>query len=325
VRIIASVHEPPVWTLPAAQVERIAAALPDVDVIDARTDEERRRAFPDADVVLTFRITQEEALSARRLRWIQSTAVGVAELLVPQIVSSPVVVTNVRGVHSEAIAEHAIALALAVRRRLHVAAARQATRTWAQVELQETRLPSLAQSRLLVIGLGEIGSRVAAMAAGLGMRVTGVRRRPDQPRPAGVETVVTPERLLEVLATADVIVLAAPRTADTRAMLGPEEFAVMRPSAVLVNVARGRLVDDAALVAALERGQIAGAGLDAFTREPLPEDHPLWRLPNVLMTPHVAPFGGDYWRAAIDLFLDNVARFRRGEPLLNVVDKARGY
>ena len=99
----------------------------------------------------------------------------------------------------------------------------------------------------------------------------------------------------------------------------------MRPSAVLVNVARGRLIDDQALVAALENGQIAGAGLDAFTREPLPDDHPLWRLPNVLITPHTASFGGDYWQAAVDLFLDNMSRFKRGEPLLNVVDKTRGY
>lgn len=324
-RIVAAVHHPPVWSLPDVQVRRIAEALPDDEVIDARTAEERKRAFPEADVVLAFDMTQDEAVSARRLKWIQSTAVGVAELMVPHIVSSPIVVTNVRGVHSDAIAEHAIALALAVRRRLHVAAARQATRTWAQSELQEARVPPLSSSRLLVVGLGAIGSRVAAYGAGLGMHVTGVRRRPDEPKPPGVESVVGPDRMKEALADADVIVLAAPRTAETRVMLGPAEFAVMKSSAVLVNVARGRLVDDQALVAALERGQIAGAGLDAFTREPLPGDHPLWRLPNVLITPHIAPFGGDYWQAAIDLFLDNMARFRRAEALLNVVDKVRGY
>jgi phosphoglycerate dehydrogenase-like enzyme len=325
VRIVASVNDPPVWMLPSSEVQRLMAALPDHEVIEARTPEERARAFPDAEVLLVTRISSAEATAARRLRWIQSTAVGVAPLLVPEIVKSPVVVTNVRGVHAAPIAEHAIALVLALRRRLHQARDRQATRTWAQTELQQARVPVLAKSTLLVVGLGAIGSRVAALGAGLGMRVIGVRRRPHESMPAGVSSVVGPDRLHEVLAQADAVVLATPRTEDTRTMIGAAEFAVMRPTAVLVNVARGRLIDDAALLTALERGTIAGAGLDAFIREPLPDDDPLWRLPNVLITPHTAAFGDDYWAPAVDLFLENVARFVRGEPLLNVVDKDQGY
>lgn len=324
-RIVAAVNDPPVWTLPASEVRRIAAALPDAQVIEARTPEERARAMPEADVLLATRVTSQEVLAAPRLAWIQSTAVGVAPLLVPEVVNSQIVVTNVRGVHSQPIAEHAIALVLALRRRLHVASARQSTRTWAQAEIQTARSPVLAESRLLVVGLGAIGSRVAALGAGLGMHVTGVRRRLSEPLPAGVESVVGPDRLHEVLAEADAVVLAAPRTAETRAMIGAAELAVMRPTSVLVNVARGRLIDEPALVVALERGQLAGAGLDAFVREPLPDGDPLWRLPNVLITPHTAAFGDDYWAPAVDLFLDNVARFTRGERLLNVVDKARGY
>jgi len=323
-RIVTAVHDPPVWTLPASQVRRIAAALPGDDVIDARSPEERLKAFADADVIVTARITADEIAAARKVRWIQSTAVGV-DLLQAAFTARDVVITNVRGVHSPTIAEHAIALVLALRRRLHVAAARQATQTWAQTELQEARVPPLAESRLVVVGLGAIGSRVASLASGLGMRVTGVRRRAGEPVPAGVESVVGPEQLKDVLATADAVVLAAPKTAETRAMIGVDELAAMRASAVLVNVARGRLIDDDALVAALERGQIAGAGLDAFAREPLPAESPLWRLPNVLITPHTAPFGGDYWEAAVDFFLENMARFTRGEPLQNIVDKAGGY
>lgn len=324
-RIVAAVHHPPVWTLPAAQVQRIAAALPDDEVQDARTPEARMRLFADADVLLAFSISPDEAAAAARLRWIQSSAVGVAELLVPSLQSRGVVITNVRGVHSHMIAEHAIALVLALRRQLHVAVTQQATRTWAQVEMMQARVPSLANSRLVVIGLGEIGSRVAALASGLGMRVTGVRRQLDRPVPPGVERVVGPEQLHDALAIADAVVLAAPRTFETKAMIGAAEFAVMRPSAVLINVARGRLIDDDAMVDALERGRIAGAGLDAFTREPLPDDHPLWRLRNVLITPHTAAFGADYWDGVVNLFLENVGRFRRGDPLVNVVDQARGY
>jgi phosphoglycerate dehydrogenase-like enzyme len=324
-RIVAAQHDPPVWTLPAAQVRRIAQALPDDTVVDARSPEERLAAFAEADVIISARMSADEVAAARNLKWVQSTAVGVEWLKALMESGRDVLITNVRGVHSDTIAEHAIALVLALRRRLHVAAARQATRTWSQTELQEVRNPPLSESRLVVVGLGAIGSRVAVLARGLGMRVTGVRRRPDQPVPDAVEQVTGPEGLKAALASADAVVLAAPKTAETRAMIGAEELAVMRPSAVLVNAARGRLIDDAALVDALERGVIAGAGLDAFGREPLPDADPLWRLPNVLITPHTAPFGGDYWEAAVDFFLQNMTRFRRGEPLVNVIDRAGGY
>ena len=324
-RIVASVNDPPVWILPTSEVQRIRAALPGDEVIEARTPEDRARAFPDADVLLVTRMSSAEATAATKLRWIQSTAVGIAPILVPEIVKSPIVVTNVRGIHSPQIAEHAIALVLAVRRRLHLARDRQATRSWAQVDLQTAQVPLLADSTLLVIGLGAIGSHVAALGAGLGMRVIGLRRVASKPAPAGVTQVFGPEQLHEALAQADAVVLATPRTENTRAMIGDAEFAVMKRSAVLVNIARGRLIDDRALVVALEQGMIAGAGLDAFIREPLPEEDPLWRLPNVLMTPHTAAFGDDYWQPAVDLFLDNVQRFKTGQPLLNVVDKAQGY
>jgi D-2-hydroxyacid dehydrogenase (NADP+) len=325
VRIVASVNDPPVWILPSSEVRRIAAARPDDEVIEARTPDERARVLPGADILLATRIKSAEVASAPRLQWIQSTAVGVAPLLVPEIVDGPVVVTNVRGTHSPQIAEHAIALVLALRRRLHIARERQSTRTWAQTEIQAARVPLLANSTLVVVGLGAIGSHVATLAAGLGMRVLAVRRRPAEPAPPGVRTVFGADRLREALAEADAVVLATPTTADTRAMIGAAELAAMRPTAVLVNVARGRLIDDSALIDALERGQIAGAGLDAFIREPLPDDNPLWRMPNVLITPHTAAFGDDYWKPAVDLFLDNLQRFTRGEPLVNVVNKVQGY
>ena len=324
-RVVVSVHDPPVWTIPTAEVARIASALPDVEVIDARGPEERLRALAGADVLVATRINDAELAAARQVRWIHSTAVGVGALMRPALVASDIVVTNARGAHSEAIAEHAIALLLALRRRLHVAAAGQASHTWRQeaIAAERTALPSA--SHVVVIGLGSIGERIAAMAAGLGMRVTGVRRRPDLPAPPGVSAVVGPDRLLDLLPHADAIVLALPRTEETRALIGFAEFACMRSSAVLVNIARGRLIEEAALVDALTHGRIAGAGLDAFEREPLPAESPLWDLPNVILTPHSAAFGRDYWTPVVDLFLDNMARFRRGEPLLNVVDKTRGY
>lgn len=324
-RIVIAVNDPPIWVLPAAEVGRIRSSLPAEEVVEAPTADERRQLFPTADVLLTTWVSEEEAELFGRLRWIHSTAVGVGGLLRRGVVSRQVTITNSRGVHAEPIAEHALALALSLRRRLHVARARQLEGVWAQEELYGQRAVGLAGSCLLVVGLGAIGSRVAAMARGLGMRVIGVRARTDLPAPAAVDDVYPPQRLTAALSLADVVVLAAPHTRGTRAMIGRAELSAMRPSAVLVNVARGALVDEGALVEALEAGGIAGAGLDAFSREPLPAESPLWRLPNVLITPHTASFQGDYWPPAVDLFLDNMRRFARGEPLVNIVDPGRGY
>jgi phosphoglycerate dehydrogenase-like enzyme len=282
-------------------------------------------ALADADVFLATSITPDEFGIARQLKWIHSTAVGVARLLPPAVVESDVVVSNSRGVHSDAIAEHAIALVLAVRRRLHTASVRQGQRVWAQVELSAARTAPLAETTLLVVGLGTIGARIAALASGLGMRVIGVRKRPDLPVPPGVSVVLPGEQLREGLAEADAIVLAIPRTHDNRVLLGEPEFAMMKPTAILVNVARGQLVDEQVLLEALRTNRIEGAGLDAFHHEPLPPDHPLWTMPNVLISPHMAAFAYEYWAPVVDVFLDNVERFRRGAPLQNVVDKSLGY
>lgn len=324
-RLVLAIHDPPIWTLPGEQVDRIRGALPGVEVIDARDEEERRRAFPSADVVVTTSMTREEGQMLERARWVHSTAVGVGSLLRPGVVSRGILVTNSRGVHAEPIAEHAIALALALRRGLHVAHTRQAARRWDPEALYAARVQPLPGTCLLLVGLGAIGSRVAALAGGIGMRVIGVRRRPHLPAPPGVAEVYPVERLHDALRQADIVVLAAPHTAGTRALIGAAEFAAMRPTAVFVNVARGALVDEAAMVEALQTGRIAAAGLDAFAHEPLAPDSPLWGLPNVLVTPHSASFQGDYWGPAVDLFLDNMGRFRRGEPLRNVVDPGLGY
>jgi len=324
-RTALAVHDPPIWILPRAEVARIRAALPEHDVREATGEGERRDLFRTADVVVTTWMSEAEAALLDAARWVHSTAVGVGGLVRRGVLDRGIPVTNSRGVHAQPVAEHAMAMVFALTRGLHVARARQLERVWAQDELFEGRARPLSDMCLLVVGLGAIGCRVAALAAGLGMRVLGVRARPELAKPPGVDVVVPAAQLREAIRTADVVVLAAPHTHGTRAMIGAAELALMRPSAVLVNVARGALVDEAALVDALEHGHIAGAGLDAFAREPLPMDSPLWRLPNVIVTPHSASFQADYWRPTVDLFLDNMGRFVRGEPLLNVVDPDLGY
>ncbi|HUF47451.1 MAG TPA: D-2-hydroxyacid dehydrogenase [Vicinamibacterales bacterium] len=324
-RIVLAIHDPPTWTLPTAEVARIRASLPDAEILDTRTPDERRAAFPDADVLVTTGLRRDEPPLLARVRWIHSTAVGVDGLLRPGLAERGVVVTNSRGIHADPIAEHAIALTLALRRGLHIAGRRQVARTWAQEELAARRTEPLGRTTMVVVGLGEIGSRVARLAHGLGMRVIGVRRRPDEPVPPGVDQVRGADALHPALAEADVVVLALPMTPGTGTLLDRDALAAMRPTAILINVARGALVDPEALVEALRAGRLGGAGLDAFTREPLASDSPLWDLPNVLITPHSASFQGDYWGPVVDLLLDNVGRFSRGDALRNVVDPEHGY
>jgi phosphoglycerate dehydrogenase-like enzyme len=324
-RILVAVFEQSFWTLPSDEVDRLRRLLPDDDVVHARTAEELAAALPDADVLLTARLSREEFALAARLQWMHSSAAGVGNLLHPELVQSPIPLTNSRGAHAVPIAEHAIALILALRRSLHVALARQHERQWAQIEIYERLVPTLDETVLAVVGLGAIGSLIARHASGLGMTVLGVRRDASAPIPAGVAEVVGQDRLSDVLSRADAVVLALPHIPHSRPILGANEFAVMKRGALVINVARGQLIDDRALAEALSSGHLGGAGLDAFVPEPLPATSPLWGLPNVIITPHTAAFGDSYWRPAVDLFIENVRRFKAGEPLLNVVDKVRGY
>ena len=199
----------------------------------------------------------------------------------------------------------------------------QADRRWIANEL--SGLPSLGGRTLLIVGLGAIGRQLACMAGGFGMRILATTRELDRPVPDGVAEVRDPSALASLLPAADFVALAAPLTAETRGMIGAAELALMKPSAWLVNVARGKLVDEHALVDALGRGAIAGAALDVVEHEPLAPSSPLWSMPNVILTPHVAGFRQDYWEAATELFAANLRRYLNGEAVANIVDKRAGY
>jgi phosphoglycerate dehydrogenase-like enzyme len=220
-------------------------------------------------------------------------------------------------VHPVQIAEHAFAMMLAFARKLHEAMRHQAGGKW-QAPAGES-LGELYEKTLLMIGLGAIGERVAQVGSALGMRVLGVRRR--QVEPPGVEAVYPLDRLQDILPQCDFVVLAPPLTQETRGMIGERELRAMKKSAFLVNVGRGRLIDEAALIRALQDGWIAGAGLDVFETEPLPAESPLWAMPNVIITAHYAGASPRYYERAMPIFLDNLRRYRDGEELRNLVDK----
>ncbi|HYM95717.1 MAG TPA: D-2-hydroxyacid dehydrogenase [Candidatus Sulfotelmatobacter sp.] len=280
-------------------------------------------AIGDADAVflVTFRsgILKEVWQKRRRLRWVHVAAVGVDAILFPALVASDVILTNSRGVFDAAMGEYVLALMLAMAKDLPRTIQLQGERRW-----QHRNPSTLRGAVVLVVGAGGVGTGVAQAAAANRTTVIGVGR---QARAASgpFQRIAGVAELKSLVPEADWVVLATPLTGETRGLFSRELIWSMRPSARLINVARGDVLDEQALVEALEAGRIAGAALDVFKTEPLPADHPLWRMPNVIISPHMSVDVPEANQSLIDLFLQNLDRFQRGAPLLNVVDKHLGY
>jgi phosphoglycerate dehydrogenase-like enzyme len=280
-------------------------------------------ALPGADVLLTWDF-RTPALAdawpkADRLRWVHTASAGVDNVLTPEVAASGVTVTNSRGVFDGAIAEYVLGLVLAFAKDMPGTWDRQRRREWQHRETER-----VAGATAVIVGVGPIGRAIARLLRGLGMRVRGVGRSARSGDPEFGD-VGSSADLVRLVPEADYVVLAAPLTDQTRGMMGAAELDAMRPTARLINVGRGELVDEAALVAALEAGGIRGAALDVFEREPLPASSPLWVLPGVVVSPHMSADAVGWREQLGELFLDNLRRWRAGRPLRNVVDKSVGY
>ena len=266
---------------------------------------------------------------APRLRWVQSWSAGVDWLLEADDdteLPAGLVLTTASGVHPVAIAEHVLAVLLAFARDLPAWFDAQRERRWGRAEEPDrARTFELAGRRMTLLGVGEVGSRIAHVAHALGVHVTAVRHHPDDADVEGVDHTVGDDGLLDVLPATDLLVITLPLTDATRGLVGAGEIAALPDHAVVVNVGRGEVVDQGALTSALAGGRLGGAALDVFETEPLPDDSPLWGLDNVIVTPHAAGYTPHYAGRALALFLDNWGRYRRGEPLENVVDLGAGY
>jgi phosphoglycerate dehydrogenase-like enzyme len=282
-------------------------------------------ALPEADVILNGmnvgHILRAVWPAANKVRWVHSLSAGLDGVLFPELVASPVVVTNARGVFREPLAEFVILGILYFAKHVPRLLAQQRRSEWKQFYVEE-----IAGRTLGVVGYGEIGRAAAAKAHALGMRIAALRRRPglsahDPLRPK----LYSRDQLRQMMADCDYIVAAAPLTPETRGMIGAAELDAMKPTGVIINVGRGPVIDEAPLITALAEKRIRGAALDVFEQEPLPPDHPLWRLDNVLISPHTADQTEDWLQRATQLFVENFRRFVAGEPLLNVVDKEAGY
>ncbi|HEX6135084.1 MAG TPA: D-2-hydroxyacid dehydrogenase [Longimicrobiales bacterium] len=340
--------ERPVWTPPPSFIERLRAALPrDWDLVDVAApvsgrgdgsgaSDEAIRAIAGAEIYFGLGLPRELLLAAlagpRRLRWIHTGAAGVRSLLQPELVASDIVLTNSAGVHAEPIAESVIGMMLHFARGFDHAVRGQARAEWRAdlYERGESGVRELSGATLGIVGYGGIGRAVARRARALGMRVAALRRRSagtarDGEDDGVAEVIGGPHALPRLLEQSDVLVLTAPSTRDTRGMIGARELARLPDGAVLINVARGDLIDEPALLDALRTGGLRGAGLDVFTTEPLPPESPLWQLPNVLITPHVSATSPHFWEREGELILDNLDRYLDGRVLRNVVDPSAGY
>jgi len=224
------------------------------------------------------------------------------------------------------MAEHVLGVTIALARQLPLVLRRQAAHEWALEEIETSgAVRTLHGRRMAIVGLGAIGLEVARLAAAVGLRVSAIRKRVEQTLPSFVEEILPPSRLSDLLARTDVVVLSAPLTPETQKVIGKEALDRIKRGALLVNVGRGKLLDDDAVVEALKDGRLGGAALDVFTKEPLDRASPYWDLPNVIVTPHISGAMEDYWTPLVALFSENLRRFEAGQPLLNVVDKQAGY
>ena len=290
--------------------------------------QESQGAIGEAEVYFGFGINRALFAKARKLRWVHSAAAGVASAVYPEMRDSDVLLSNSAGVHAIPIAEYVVAGVLHFFRGLDVGVEQQREARWDKSFYVATGSPirEVGGARVLVIGAGGLGTAVATRLSALGAECVGVRRRPEKGVPPGFARVVGPDDLDAELPLADVVVLTAPATAESVGLLTAERLKLLKRGSILVNVARGSLVDQAALANCLRDGRLRGAVLDVFEKEPLASDSPLWQLRSALLTPHISPVSpGRFWPRALEIFVDNWGRYVRGEPLRNLVDKRAGY
>ena len=319
-------HAFALWNPPPEMPARIRARWPEMRVVHLPHYDHLMDEVPDTDIFVGFSLRPEQFLLARKLKWLHSTAAGVGQLMYPELRKSGIEVTNASGVHRIPMAEHILGILIALARRFPDCFRYQQQSLWAQQELWNApiRPRELRGQILLFIGFGAIGREVAKIIRPLGMRVWAVTRS-GRAEEGLAEQVFPASKLDEVLPQADFVVLAAPETPETRKMMGAREFALMKPSAYFMNVSRGALVDEPALISALEQRKIAGAALDVASQEPLAPENPLWKLDNAFITPHMSAVSEHLWERQTDLLMENLERWFAGDELLNRVDLNRGY
>ncbi len=284
------------------------------------SNEKLKAMLAQAEVIYGYR-PESVVARAPKLKWIQTMVAGVDNFLDTDILHTPVILTNMSGIHATPVSEVALEMMLMLAKQAPLCFYSKQKQQW-----QKFTPTLLRSSTVGIVGLGSIGRETARLSKAFGMRVVATRRSAKRVSQARyVDTVLPREQLPVLLSESDFVVLALPLTPETTRLIGERELKTMKPTAYLINIARGNIVDEEALIRALEEHWIAGAGLDAFTTEPLPAESRLWQLPNVILSPHVSGRLENYNAVATELFCENLRRYISGKKLLNVVDKKRGY
>ncbi len=306
--------------LSPSELEQVRSVSPELEIVNALTEEEALAAVPQA-VGMYGNLSKEMLARAESLRWLQTPIAGLEHYMYPELAESRVVVSNMAKIYGDMIADHAFCFILMFARGIHLYMRRQIRGEWQK----GTPVRHLGDCTLGVIGLGGIGSELARRGKAHDMRVIAVDARPNEELGSSLEldALWSQDRLNELLREADYAVSCVPQTPETVGLIGAEELAQMKSSAYLINISRGVVVKLEALVEALESGRIAGAALDVYETEPLPVGHPLWRMENVILTPHVAADNPHVPQRRIDTLVDNLRRYLAGEEPRNIVDKRR--
>ncbi len=322
--IVGVYNERTSWALDEEYMDRIRDAAGDsFEVFQARSDSDVRSRLSDAEIILGFHLSPETLPLARNLKWVQATGAGIEYALTKEFIESPVILANASGIHAVQISEQAIGMMIALTRRFPHYIRMQAKKTWDR-SMDGSDLSELFEKTLGIIGLGRIGEALAVRAKAFQMRVVGVKHSPLGYSGAADE-VVSADAMERVFAESDYIVALLPMTPGTAGVISAQVLDTAKPGAYFLNFGRGGTVDEKALVKALASGRLAGAGLDVFAEEPLPKSSKLWRMDNVIITPHVSGVTDRYWERATELFCTNLSRYIAGEDLINVVDKELGY
>lgn len=319
-------HRFELWHAPSWLRDRLQSAFPEHQFLQLASYDLVPDEIADTDVFIGWSLRPEQFVAAKKLRWIHSPAAAVHQLMFPELIASDVIITNSSNVHGPVVAEHAIAVLLALAKRLPQAMHYQREKKWAQTLLwNETPRPrEVSGATVVVVGVGGIGSAFIRHAKYFGMHVIAVRENVSKGK-GEADEVVPLSAIDQVLPRADYILLSTPVTPATTGMINESRLNRMKRDAYLINVGRGPLIDELALLHALQERRISGAALDVFVEEPLPESSPLWSLDNLLITPHTAAVTERLWDRHYDLIVENLNRLLAGKPLLNRVDPRRGY
>lgn len=338
-RLVVWIHSRryPTWSIPADTLRRLGdIAGPNWDVESVEVDADAAgdgatevpaevlSAVEGAEVYFGFGVPADVVLHGRELRWVHSAAAGVRSSLAA-LGQADILFTNSAGIYGPPLAEWAIGAMLYFARGFDIVSRRGDPWPYDALAAHGHPLRELGGSHVTIVGYGGIGAEIGRRAQALDMRVTAVRAHPDRPGTEGVDRVFGPDGLADAVADAHYVVLALPETAESESLVDRELLAGLRADCVLLNLARGSLVDEPALIDALRRGALRGAALDVFATEPLPVGSPLLELPNVLATPHAGSVSPRFWERQSDLMSDNLGRYLRGEGLINLVDRKRGY